>query len=73
MATNMSAVLAHGFLKFLMLPSKVSPSVWYTTLDAIEESVPNTSSPAMLTTEDACTILVVERNKRKALRPQVYL
>ena len=73
MATNMSAVLAHGFLKFLMLPSNVSPSVWYTTLDAIEESVPNTSSPAMLTTEEACTILAVEGNKWEAPQPQVYL
>ena len=73
MATNMRAVLAHGFLKFLMLPSKVSPSVWYTTLDAIEESVPKISSPAMLTTEDACTMLATGRIKNNAQEPQVYL
>lgn len=30
MAKNMSAVEAHGFLKYFACPSKSSPSVWYT-------------------------------------------
>ena len=30
MAKNMSAVEAHGFLKYFARPSKSSPSVWYT-------------------------------------------
>ena len=30
MAKNMSAVDAHGFLKYLAWPSKSSPCVWYT-------------------------------------------
>ena len=63
----------HGFLKSLTLPSNVSPSVWYTTFDAIDDSVPKISNPATLRTDEACTILTIDLLLWRAVGFQVYL